>query len=718
VLGAVFYRSRFIQLEALINGVLAGCVSVTAGADVLEPFPALLVGAVGGAVYMGASSLMLRCRLDDPLDAAPIHGACGLWGLIAVGLFANGGKGVRGLFYGGGVTQLGSQLVGASLMIAWAGGVMGSVFIGMMRADPSLLRVPIDIELQGDLVLYGGSAYPELGKEEGDPPPPGDMCVVMTDVQDSTALWGWNSDVMLEAVEAHEQLLRDNVVRFHGFEFSDEGDSLSIVFHNAFDALRFALISQLDLQSHLWPEELYAHPSGERDGLYAGLRVRMAIALGNGKRAMNRVTNRLSYEGVVVDSCSVLLKAVEDGGIVVAASGVIQQLQERFAHRLYELGQHEVQDLGSFTLPGYLPSPVSLVQIMPQELRLRPSTPISIQGGGEMLLLPYAHAPGVREMQELGALKTPIAFVFCTLNPNLNQRRAEPSPLHENDEGIRQTEVATEGDDVEAGRRGGKRRTKCRETRKEEEVEEASSIELLKRTAHGCQGYVTKASHGVSLMAFPTAVLAIQFLQALAQVVEESMEQLQLSAGLHVGVPASVHANKATGRADYLGPPVNVAARLLSLAADRRDLFGDAVSSVAVSGAAWATVEPHDQRKAALELCGKFHVKGVDDEVEAFALRSCRSRHQKEAVLIQKLFQTPRQPGWWSQSWRRWHQGPENDKNWTWIAARSGCNEQSRSCPELRTKVLTCFNMSMRSRERSRGMPRVALRSGAQLIFT
>lgn len=71
-------------------------------------------------------------------------------------------------------------------------------------------------------MLYGGSAYPQFGKDEGDPPQTGDMIIVVTDVLDSTVLWGWNPEAMLEATELMEERLRDNIVRFNGFEFASD----------------------------------------------------------------------------------------------------------------------------------------------------------------------------------------------------------------------------------------------------------------------------------------------------------------------------------------------------------------------------------------------------------------------------------------------------------------------------------------------------------------
>jgi len=70
------------------NGVLAGLVSVTAPCAVVQPELSIVIGFIGGLIYYGFSALMIRLEIDDPLDAAAVHGACGFWGVISVGIFA------------------------------------------------------------------------------------------------------------------------------------------------------------------------------------------------------------------------------------------------------------------------------------------------------------------------------------------------------------------------------------------------------------------------------------------------------------------------------------------------------------------------------------------------------------------------------------------------------------------------------------------------------
>ena len=70
-----------------LNGVLAGLVSVTANCHITEPWHAIIIGAVGGVVLIIGHFLLKKIRVDDPCDAAVVHGLCGTWGLWASGIF-------------------------------------------------------------------------------------------------------------------------------------------------------------------------------------------------------------------------------------------------------------------------------------------------------------------------------------------------------------------------------------------------------------------------------------------------------------------------------------------------------------------------------------------------------------------------------------------------------------------------------------------------------
>eukprot|EP00164_Ancoracysta_twista_P007463 GFYU01010598.1.p1 GENE.GFYU01010598.1~~GFYU01010598.1.p1 ORF type:complete len:440 (-),score=43.84 GFYU01010598.1:160-1479(-) len=155
------------DLNRALNGILAGLVSITAGCAYVSPWISVVIGLIGGFCYIGLAALLTRFCVDDPLEAAPVHLGGGLWGMIAVGLFAKkaqvqvlrgGDPTVYGLFYGGGAELLGVQLCGAIVILAWA--TFWAYLIFRSLDYYGMLRVSHDVEITGiDNSLHGGPAY-------------------------------------------------------------------------------------------------------------------------------------------------------------------------------------------------------------------------------------------------------------------------------------------------------------------------------------------------------------------------------------------------------------------------------------------------------------------------------------------------------------------------------------------------------------------------------
>lgn len=153
--------SKQWDVAMVCNGILAGLVSITAGCSVVYTWHAALIGFLGGFVYFGTSKCVLKCcKIDDPLDAFAVHGACGCWGVIAAGLFAvpaNGYQCGKGAFYGG------SDCISANLTLictefAWVS-VLSMMMFGGLKVS-GCLRISIDVEEAGmDISKHGGSAY-------------------------------------------------------------------------------------------------------------------------------------------------------------------------------------------------------------------------------------------------------------------------------------------------------------------------------------------------------------------------------------------------------------------------------------------------------------------------------------------------------------------------------------------------------------------------------
>jgi Amt family ammonium transporter len=143
------------DIGGLTNGILAGLVSITAGCDGVYGWAAIVIGFIGGFVYCASSALMVKLKIDDPLDAFSVHGACGTWGVIAVALFNVD----KGIFYGGprlfgdngdgnhGGKQLGWQIAGIITIAVWTAGLSAPSFFALKQAG--LLRVSEDTEKEG-----------------------------------------------------------------------------------------------------------------------------------------------------------------------------------------------------------------------------------------------------------------------------------------------------------------------------------------------------------------------------------------------------------------------------------------------------------------------------------------------------------------------------------------------------------------------------------------
>ena len=117
-------RSERCDAPMAMNGGLAGLVAITAGCAYVSPASAVLIGALAGVVVNLAFPLIERLRVDDPVGAIAVHGFNGVWGVLAVGLFATDG----GLFHGGGLHLLGVQALGVVVLSLWGFGATWVTF--------------------------------------------------------------------------------------------------------------------------------------------------------------------------------------------------------------------------------------------------------------------------------------------------------------------------------------------------------------------------------------------------------------------------------------------------------------------------------------------------------------------------------------------------------------------------------------------------------------
>ena len=149
------------DIEMAANGALAGLVGITAGCAYVDPWAAVVIGLIAGIIMIfGVRFVKNILKADDPVGAVTVHGICGAWGLLAVGIFASGHNDVTGLVVGN-AAQLLPQIVGILAAIVWG---FGGGYILFKILDLTMgLRVDEQEEEEGlDEHEHGTVAYPEM----------------------------------------------------------------------------------------------------------------------------------------------------------------------------------------------------------------------------------------------------------------------------------------------------------------------------------------------------------------------------------------------------------------------------------------------------------------------------------------------------------------------------------------------------------------------------
>ena len=140
------------------NGALAGLVGITAPVAFVDPWAAVVIGALAAPIMMGSVWFIENIlKIDDVVSAVSVHGVCGLWGMLAVGIFANGNNGVDGLVSGEGM-QIVSQLISMGVVLVWALATGFAMFLILKYTMG--VRASREEEEQGmDLSEHGLPAY-------------------------------------------------------------------------------------------------------------------------------------------------------------------------------------------------------------------------------------------------------------------------------------------------------------------------------------------------------------------------------------------------------------------------------------------------------------------------------------------------------------------------------------------------------------------------------
>ena len=165
---AIWMKSGKPDVAMAANGMLAGLVAITAGCAAVSNPAAVAIGAIAGVLVVGSVLFFDRIKIDDPVGAISVHGVCGAFGTIAVGLWARHDSDFwqQGLFYGGGAGQLVSQLIGVVAVGAFVAVAAGILFLLIkvtigLRVTPEEEMAGLDIEEHG-APGYGPDVTPAL----------------------------------------------------------------------------------------------------------------------------------------------------------------------------------------------------------------------------------------------------------------------------------------------------------------------------------------------------------------------------------------------------------------------------------------------------------------------------------------------------------------------------------------------------------------------------
>lgn len=157
------------DVPMMLNGALAGLVAITASCAFVDTWAAVLIGFIAGILVFYSIRFFENRGIDDPIAALSVHGAAGVWGTLSTGFFATkelATVGKPGLFYGGGLHQLGVQAMGVVTCAAFAF-IVSFILLALMKKFMKGLRVTEEEEIMGlDLSEHGSYGYPELLKAE------------------------------------------------------------------------------------------------------------------------------------------------------------------------------------------------------------------------------------------------------------------------------------------------------------------------------------------------------------------------------------------------------------------------------------------------------------------------------------------------------------------------------------------------------------------------
>lgn len=167
-----YSRTGKWDLPSALNGSLGGLVGITAGCAFVMPWASIVIGAISGVIVLLTIDLMEKLKIDDAVGAFAVHGACGIFGTLAIGIFGQPELGANGLLFGGGLSLLAIQALGAGAVFLWMGLTSYVMFkainaVGLLRISAHGEAMGIDVYEHGGASInadeefnYGGAVAP------------------------------------------------------------------------------------------------------------------------------------------------------------------------------------------------------------------------------------------------------------------------------------------------------------------------------------------------------------------------------------------------------------------------------------------------------------------------------------------------------------------------------------------------------------------------------
>jgi len=673
-------RQSMASPFTLCNCAISGLVAITAGCDVVPTWASLVIGIVASLLYEGTASLLERMRVDDPLGAVSVHGACGAWGALSVGIF-----GAPWSAHSASGSQLASQLVGIVAIAAWAAALSLACLVFIDRVTG--LRVTLEHELRGmDHELFVGSG--EHSAATGTQAPDGRVVIVITDVEGSTRMWVADPTAMSGATVVHDHIMRTEIAAYNGYEITTEGDAFHVAFANSVDAIGFCIAVQRSLLRAKWHPDILKQSEAAvvrlRDGTLVnrGLRIRMALDVGWCKRTLHETSHSFRYKGDAVNMAKGIVDAMDSGGIIA----ISQRVHEDIAPRISRLGGLiTIYDLGGYFVSGNDPEPVDIFAVTHPDIHLR--VPLMRELNAHSLVRRgYMQAPGVESLhaalmramhtsirslrssstvldvdrpkrgtlfstrhhspeRQLILLLTPVepvVIVFMSLvSPQKTSRSILPPALDDHEVAERGRRESLEPE-MEVGEDDESHTLSARDTIDDGPMDTLveEGVKLVRFTLDRWGGYECQEDKGVFMLAFEDCHSAVQWSTLVESLVALRWRALLLvSIGMHVDVPTEVRPHGTTGRADYFGTVVNAAARVHSLARKATKIGSSCVyATIAVrrraEGEAAAT-DDFEENPISVPLqytaAGKHALKGFMDQIELVRVKPANSLSSSSA---------------------------------------------------------------------------------------